>query len=490
MDKEYFKDLVLELCKQPESEWLEFKKSWNEPYKIGELISGIANSTLLMGKNYGYVVWGVGDSSQNLVGTKFNPFKEKGKGNEELIPWLKRQISPSLDFEFFRNEIDEKQIVLLRVPVAESKPIEFKECRRIRLGSHQKKLTDYPEIEAKIWRTFDTKPFEDRFAITGVEGNEVENLIDIDAYFIGLGNSKLENLDSNLNRLEADGLIKKDDASRWNITNMGVMLLARDISQINGLEGKTIRLIHYKGKGRTERIKEHEEKRGYVLGTSELIKLISNMVPDREEMNGGKSHLEPTFPERPIRELIVNALIHQDFTDNTRRIRIEIFEDRIEITNPGKPLVDIERFLDAPPRSRNPKITRFMYRVGLSEDLGSGVDRVVKISEDKLLPPPLWEEYNGSVRVTLFSSTDYRFISKQDRLRGCYLHSCLKYIEKEPMTNSSLRERFGLEKEKSSQISRLIAASLEEGKIKSFGQGKRRKDAKYLPWWAESPITN
>lgn len=147
MDKEYFKDLVLELCKQPESEWLEFKKSWNEPDKIGELISGIANSTLLKGKNYGYVVWGVGDSSQNLVGTKFNPFKEKGKGNEELIPWLKRQISPSLDFEFFRNEIDEKQIVLLRVPAAESMPIQFKEYRRIRLGSYQKKLTDFPEKE-------------------------------------------------------------------------------------------------------------------------------------------------------------------------------------------------------------------------------------------------------------------------------------------------------------------------------------------------------
>ena len=490
MNKEYFKDLVMELCKQPESEWLEFKVSWNEPEKIGELISGISNSALLEGKDYGYVVWGVEDNHQKIVGTKFKPFREKGKGNEDLIPWLKRNISPSLDFEFFEDEVNKKHIVLLRIPATESSPIQFKELRRIRLGSNQKKLSDYPEIEAKIWKSFDTKPFEDRFAITGLEGSEVQNLIDFDTYFNELKIPLSGNLESNLDRMAADGLIKKDDASRWNITNMGVMLLAKDISQISGLEGKTIRLIHYKGKGRTERIKEHEEKRGYALGTSEIINLINKMVPDREEMNGGKSRLEPKFPELPVRELIVNALIHQDFSDNTRRIRIEIFEDRMEITNPGKPLVDVQRFLDAPPQSRNPKITRFMHRVGLSEDLGSGIDKVVKISENKLLPPPLWEEYKGSVRVTLFSSTDYRFISKQDRLRGCYLHSCLKYIEKEPMTNSSLRERFGLGKEKSSQISRLISEALREEIIKPFGSGKRRRDAKYLPWWAESQVKN
>jgi len=490
MDREYFKDLVLELCKQPESEWLEFKQNWNEPEKIGELISGISNSAFLEGKNYGYVVWGIEDNSQKLVGTKFNPSSEKGKGNEDLIPWLKRNISPSLDFEFFKYEIEKKHIVLLRIPVAEFSPTQFKELRWIRIESYQQKLNDHQDIEAKIWKSFDTKPFEERFAIRGLDGNEVENLIDIDAYFNGLGNSKLENLDSNLNRLEADGLIKKDDASRWNITNMGFILLAKDISKIGNLEGKTIRLIQYNGKGRTERIKEHQEKRGYVLGTSEIINLINNMVPDREEINGGKSRLEPKFPELPVRELIVNALVHQDFSDNTRRIRIEIFEDRMEITNPGKPLINIDRFLDEPPQSRNPKITRFMHRVGLSEDLGSGVDKVVKISENKLLPPPLWELYRGSVRVTLFSSTDYRLISKQDRLRGCYLHSCLKYTEKEPMTNSSLRERFGLKKEKSYQISRLISEALDDGLIKPFGPGKRRRDAKYLPWWAQNQFTN
>ena len=57
-----------------------------------------------------------------------------------------------------------------------------------------------------------------------------------------------------------------------------------------------------------------------------------------------------------IRELIANALIHQDFRISGTGPIIEVFSERIEITNPGKPLIDTERFLDAPPQSRNEKL--------------------------------------------------------------------------------------------------------------------------------------
>lgn len=56
---------------------------------------------------------------------------------------------------------------------------------------------------------------------------------------------------------------------------------------------------------------------------------------------------------------------------------IEIFDDRMEITNPGRPLVSPDRFLDTPPRSRNEALASFMRRVGICEERGSGVDKVV-----------------------------------------------------------------------------------------------------------------
>ncbi len=193
----------------------------------------------------------------------------------------------------------------------------------------------------------------------------------------------------------------------------------------------------------------------------------------------------PKYPDYSVRELIVNALIHQDFSDNSSGPLIEIFEDRIEITNPGIPLVEIDRLLDEPPKTRNRKIVRFMREARLCEDAGSGVDRVVENTEQNLLPPPLWEVFgNSSLRVTLFSYMDFKFINRKDRLRACYLHSCLKYIEKSAMTNASLRKRFGLEDKHSSQVSRLISTAIEAKLIKPFEVTQNRRSTKYLPFWA------
>ena len=67
---------------------------------------------------------------------------------------------------------------------------------------------------------------------------------------------------------------------------------------------------------------------------------------------------------------------------------IEIFDDRIEITNPGEPLVDTQRFLDSPPKSRNETLASLMRRVGICEERGSGIDKVVFQVELYQLPAP------------------------------------------------------------------------------------------------------
>ena len=74
------------------------------------------------------------------------------------------------------------------------------------------------------------------------------------------------------------------------------------------------------------------------------------------------------YPELSVRELVANAIIHQDLTLRGTGPMIEIFADRMEITNPGIPLVNTERFLDSPPRSRNESLAPFMRRVGICEE--------------------------------------------------------------------------------------------------------------------------
>lgn len=82
---------------------------------------------------------------------------------------------------------------------------------------------------------------------------------------------------------------------------------------------------------------------------------------------------------------------------------VESFEDRVEITNPGEPLGDIRRLLDEAPRSRNEALAAFMRRVGVCEERGSGVDKVVFETEFFQLQPPRWELSGGSFRAILFA---------------------------------------------------------------------------------------
>ncbi|WP_295580537.1 ATP-binding protein [uncultured Lamprocystis sp.] len=138
------------------------------------------------------------------------------------------------------------------------------------------------------------------------------------------------------------------------------------------------------------------------------------------------------------------------------RYPVEIFSDRMEITNPGQPLVDPARFLDNPPRSRNEALASFLRRVGVCEERGSGIDKVVFQTEYYQLPAPRFEVAGDNTIAVLFAQRPLTRMDKDDRVRACYLHACLRYVERDFMTNSTLRERFGIERQNSAQASRLI----------------------------------
>lgn len=190
------------------------------------------------------------------------------------------------------------------------------------------------------------------------------------------------------------------------------------------------------------------------------------------------------YPDLAVRELIANALIHQDFSISGAGPMVEIFEDRLEITNPGEPLVDVDRFLDSPPRSRNEALASFMRRVGICEERGSGVDKVVSETEFFQLPPPRWERPGGSLRVVLFAYRALKDMDRQERAHACYLHACLRHVLRDPMTNTSLRERFGIEPKNSAMASRIIKDAREAKLIKPYEEGQANKTSRYLPYWA------
>ena len=116
---------------------------------------------------------------------------------------------------------------------------------------------------------------------------------------------------------------------------------------------------------------------------------------------------------------------------------VEIFNNKMEISNPGPPLIEKERFIDYPPISRNEKLAAFMRRLGVCEERGSGYDKVISQIEYYQLPAPEIEIYDNHTKIILFAQKEYAKMSKEDRIRACYLHACIKRVNRGYMTNSS-----------------------------------------------------
>lgn len=212
--------------------------------------------------------------------------------------------------------------------------------------------------------------------------------------------------------------------------------------------------------------------------------MANNLLPRNEVVGEALRKDVPMYPELAVRELVANALIHQDFFMKGTGPMVEIFSDRMEITNPGVPLVATDRFLDSPPKSRNEALASFMRRIGVCEERGSGVDKVVFQTEYYQLPAPMFEVTNEHTRAVLFAYKALNDMDKSDRIRACYLHACLKYVNREFMTNSTLRDRFGIEPKNSAIASRIIKDTLEEALVKSVEDDMSRKHRKYVPMWA------
>jgi len=483
-DEDYLRGLVRELCKlSRETEWVEFKKNRADSQDIGEYISALANAAALNGKAFAYIVWGVDDSTHDIIGTSFIPDKRK-VGNEELENWLLRLLQPKIDFHFFTLNLDGKPVVLLEISRAFRHPVRFSGQEFIRVGSYKKKLKDFPEKERELWRIFDQSPFEEGIAAERVDDGAVLQLLDYPSYFDLLGQPLPENRRGILAALAEDRLISPCPAGGWDITNLGAILFAKRLKKFRTLNRKAVRVIQYKGRGRLEPLKEQEGAKGYASGFEGLVGFINGLLPTNEVIQQALRKTVPMFPELAVRELVANALIHQDFFIHGAGPMVEIFDDRIEITNPGEPLVNTERFLDTPPKSRNESLASLMRRFGICEERGSGIDKVVFEVELYQLPAPLFEVPAGFTKAVLFAHKRLSSMDRADRVRACYLHACLKYVTGSYLTNASLRKRFGVEERNKAAVSRYIREAVEDGKIKPFDKQAARKMMKYVPFWA------
>lgn len=486
MSQDDLVQLLLRLAALPcETEWVEFKRDNGDPGEIGEYLSAISNSAALHAKEAGFIAWGIADGTHEMVGTRFRP-RSTRVGNEELENWLSCLLAPRIHFKVHEIEWEGRTFVLFEVPAAAHTPVRFKDAEFVRVGSYKKKLRDYPEKERALWATFSRRPvFEKESAKVSVAPDEVLSLLDYPAYFDLTGQRLPEDRDGILEKLEHEKLVLSTGDGRYDVMNLGAILLAKDLHAFEGLQRKAVRVVLYNGANRVETVREQAGRKGYAPGFAGLIGFINDSVPQNEVIGQALRAEVRMYPEVAIRELVANALIHQDFTAAGTGPMVEIFGDRIEITNPGLPLIDTQRFLDAPPQSRNDLLASFMRRIRICEERGSGIDKVIDSVEVFQLPAPDFSVTHQHTRAVLFAYKGLNDMSRADRIRACYQHAGLQHVSNKQMTNASLRKRFSIKDENYSIASRIIAETLEAGLIKPHDpENRSRKHARYVPFWA------
>lgn len=311
----------------------------------------------------------------------------------------------------------------------------------IRVGSYTKKIIEFPSLQTQLWDKLRHEQFEEIFTMVDLQINDVVKYLKCDTYFDILNLPIPTSMDGYKHYLLEEGIIVKQNNGLFAITNLGAILFARKLSDFPRLGRKAIRIVQYEGNNRLTILKEDTTNEGYAISFENAAKLVNNLLPAKEDINSVRRKSINMFPLPAIREAIANSLIHQDFFLMGAGPVVEIFENRVEVTNPGTPLVDIMRIIDNPPKSRNEKLASLMRRLNMCEELGRGWDRMVISCELQQLPAQRIQIYQESTKVSLFSHLDFTNIPVEDKLWSTYLHACIKFTEGKALTNTSLRER-------------------------------------------------
>ncbi len=314
-----------------------------------------------------------------------------------------------------------------------------------------------------------------------LSAQDVVELLDTQTFFELLDMPYPSNRKGVVERLVREKLVDQT-AEGYSIRRIGALLLAKRLEDFSfEIQGKAPRVVVYSGTSKISTKLDQIGSMGYAVGFQRLVHFVMGQLPQSEVIENALRRKIKLVPEVAIRELVANALIHQDFTLTGMRVMIEIYTDRVEISSPGDPLVPLERFIDGY-HSRNRRLTNIMRRFSICEEQSSGIDKVIGAVEKSDLPAPDFRAAYRRTNAVLYGPKPFDEMDRNARMRACYQHCVLQYIDGQQMTNQSLRTRFGLPECKNTIVSQVIRYALETGIIKPIGESRRY--ARYLPFWA------
>ena len=379
-----------ELIERGETQSLEFKESLGLKEEIGESLSAFLNSdggTVIVGVSNNGGVHGV-DIGKNTL--------------EELANYIKRNTDPQVFPSVKVQEIGGKNIVIVEVEESAEKPVFFKNHVYKRVGKTNQMISS-GELR-KLAKESGEKVYWDERVCEGVSLED----IDEEKVRLFLRKAKYER------RLEIDPDISvKEALERLNLikekklTNAALLLFGKS-PQRYFLQTE-VRCARFKG---TEAIKPFIDMKVFGGDITEQVNKALNFVLEHTLLSAwlvpGKAEREERneYPSDAIREAIVNAICHRDY-ETTGNVQVRIFDDRIEIWNPGSlpdplTLEDLKKRHKSIPR--NPLIAKCFFLIKFIEQWGTGTNEMVKRCLEWGLPEPEFEYVTGDVVVTFMKT--------------------------------------------------------------------------------------
>lgn len=474
--------LVRTLTSLPaETEWVEFKESMFDPEEVGQYVSALSNSAMLADERHGYMIWGVKDGSHEIVGTTARPASKNVKG-QPFEHWVAQFLDPRVTLEFASVEIDEKRVEILCIDPAYTKPVRFKGDAWVRVNFIKRRLPDFTDRERALWQITSRQSFEEAVCTPHLSENQVLKRFDVER-LIQIMDVKSFAINDAITRLCDLRLLIDNTQGGYDATNLLALSAARDMKAYPATSGKSVRVVTYRGTDRLHALHDITGQHGYLVRFEEIVAYIQKETAEGEEFSGGMRKMIQPYPEVAVREVLANALIHQDFMVHGSKPLVEIYADKIRFVNPGRPRIPTSRFIGAAPLSRNERLADLARRTPVCEARGSGMPRAMVAIEQARLAPMLIETEEHATVVTLYKTRNYASMSREERTRACYQHACLRYHQDDPMSNASLRERLGLTKNQHPQASQVIAAAIEDKLIKALNADQGNRVARYVPYW-------
>lgn len=398
-------------------------------------------------------------------------------------------VEPPLALDHAVENYGNARLLFVHVPESSVKPVHIRgkglEHAFIRSGGTTRQASRQ-EIGTLMLHSR-TPRWEELRASVLLEEDALLAKLSVDPIIAMLGRPTPSSQDEMLSWMEGEGFITRESASGGYVTNLGAIAAARKLSDFTDISRKAARVIVYNGTNESNMKLEQEGTKGYAISFQGLLQFVMSQLPQSEIIEQALRVKRTVYPEVALREIIANALIHQDFSVTGAGPLVEIFDDRIEVSNPGGllPSKQINRLIGTQPESRNEQLARAFRRFRICEEQGSGLLKAGIDVELYGLPPIKFEAGSNYFKVILLSPRTFAQMTPGERLDACYQHAVLKHLSGSVMTNKSLRERLKMPEKQRSMVSALIQEAIDQKLIKPADpENKSRKFSEYVPVWA------